>query len=916
MAQVPLPALLHFLANVADGREAADLTDGELLECFRHRRDEAAFAALLHRHGPLVLGVCHRLLHNPHDAEDAFQATFLLLLRRAHAIVKEGSVASWLHGVAHRVAVRLKDDNARRRRRERQAVRPPAADLLQQVLWRDLRAMLDEEVLRLPARCREPFILCFLEGKTNAQAARLLGCPTGTVQSRLAHARELLRAGLSRRGLALSGGLLATMLPQPAAPAASVALVEATVRMARVPLTAEAGGAAVSARVFTLAEGALATMLPSKIKVAVAVVLIAGVLAAAAGAPAWIDQPDLKAPPAPVQTAKGDPAGPADVRKALRDPDPQVRLKAALALTRAEELDEQAITTLIELLAVLPPAQRRQAERALQQVAEEWSPTPALTGDDEISRRILRDAWAGWWRNVDGQALLAAFKKRTLTPEQTARAVALIADLGDKDYATRQRAAAELVALGPPVVSILRQAQPGAELEVALRLEQCLKQIAENQDGDTLPAVAARLLVLRKPAGATAALLAYIGCVDDEVMKWEVAKALQRLAGAGTQVDADLIKALQDAAPMRRAVAGESLAAVADDEVRSAVRKLLADVDLAVRLRVAVALVCVGDRQAVPPLIDLLADAPADQWWRAEEILHELAGAMAPPPGAGDDAASRQKCRDAWRAWCAAHGANVKLSPRPVPPPLLGFTTIAACLPAPNNTKSLVIEVDRHGKVRWQFDCHYPVDVHVLPGNRVLVSEYDTKGKRVTERDFKGNILWQKTDLVESYNVQRLANGHTFVACRLRLLEFDAAGKTVFDQPIEESVGGGKLPDGQMVYLTIKGKCVRLDAAGKEVGRFDSGQDDNAVRVLDMTPRGNLLVSLCPKSAAAEFDLEGNKLWQARTPHFVGIPTVARNGHKVVGLYAQSNVVELDRSGKVVWEYATSGYLPFMARRR
>src|SRR5207249_4632549 len=109
-----------------------------------------------------------------------------------------------------------------------------------------------------------------------------------------------------------------------------------------------------------------------------------------------------------------------------------VRLKAALALAQAEQLDEEAITVLIDLLAVLPPPQRRLAEQALQQVAEEWSPTPALAGDDEISRRILRDAWAGWWRNADGQGLLAAFKKRTLSPEQTAKAVALIADLTDK----------------------------------------------------------------------------------------------------------------------------------------------------------------------------------------------------------------------------------------------------------------------------------------------------------------------------------------------------------------------------------------------------------------------------------------------------------------------------------------------------
>src|SRR2546421_2516657 len=151
MANIPLHTLVQLLRRASEDVGGADFTDGELIRRFRDARDEAAFAALLHRHGPLVLGVCHRILYNSHDAEDAFQATFLLLVRKAHTIVKLGSVASWLHGVAHRLAVRLKKDVARRRQRERRAARLPAPDLLQDVVWCDLRAMLDEEVQRLPA---------------------------------------------------------------------------------------------------------------------------------------------------------------------------------------------------------------------------------------------------------------------------------------------------------------------------------------------------------------------------------------------------------------------------------------------------------------------------------------------------------------------------------------------------------------------------------------------------------------------------------------------------------------------------------------------------------------------------------------------------------------------------------------------
>src|SRR5437762_11399301 len=271
MANVPLHTLLQLLRRASDDRRGADFTDGELIQRFRDARDEAAFAALLHRHGPLVLGVCHRILYNSHDAEDAFQATFLLLVRKAHTIVKLGSVASWLHGVAHRVAVRLKKDVARRRQRERQACRPMASDQLKEIVWCDLRAMLDEEVQRLPARCREPFALCYLEGKTNAEAARLLGCPKGTVQSRLTHARELLRAALARRGLVLSASLLATMMPQPAAAtAAGARLIESTLRMALAPSGHAAVAAGViSPRVLMLADGALGSTMLGKFTIAV-----------------------------------------------------------------------------------------------------------------------------------------------------------------------------------------------------------------------------------------------------------------------------------------------------------------------------------------------------------------------------------------------------------------------------------------------------------------------------------------------------------------------------------------------------------------------------------------------------------------------------------------------------------------------
>jgi RNA polymerase sigma factor (sigma-70 family) len=190
------------------------------------RRDEAAFEAIVRRHAALVFGVCRRILGDSHSADDAFQATFLVLARKAGRIRNSNSVSSWLHGVARRVAGRARESGRTRRWYERRWRRRPTPDALTEVVWRDLGAILDKEIQRLPERIRAPFVLCYLEGATNEAAARALDCPTGTILSRLSKARDVLRARLTRRGLVLSAGFLAAA-PSEAAVSVPRALIEA-----------------------------------------------------------------------------------------------------------------------------------------------------------------------------------------------------------------------------------------------------------------------------------------------------------------------------------------------------------------------------------------------------------------------------------------------------------------------------------------------------------------------------------------------------------------------------------------------------------------------------------------------------------------------------------------------------------------
>jgi RNA polymerase sigma factor (sigma-70 family) len=280
MAAAQLGHVLRHIRNLIGARSETESTDGQLLERFAVQREEAAFGALLQRYGPLVLGLCRRMLPDAQDAEDAFQATFLVLARKAASIRRQQSVGSWLYGVAHRTALRSRAATARRQAHEESAgdasVNPQDLDDPSAAAdRRELRRVLDEEVQRLPAKYRLPVLLCYLDGKTNEEAATQLGWPKGTVQGRLARARDLLQGRLTRRGVALSAAALGLWLAENAVPAAVPAALGSRTLRAALGFASGNVTAAVSAPVACLAEGTLKAMFIGKVKLVSALLLLA-----------------------------------------------------------------------------------------------------------------------------------------------------------------------------------------------------------------------------------------------------------------------------------------------------------------------------------------------------------------------------------------------------------------------------------------------------------------------------------------------------------------------------------------------------------------------------------------------------------------------------------------------------------------
>jgi RNA polymerase sigma factor (sigma-70 family) len=262
-----MKTVIRHLRRAALLHEGDDPADGQLLELFLVRRDEAAFEALMRRHGPMVLGVCRRVLRNVHDAEDAFQATFLVLVRKAGCLRSRELLANWLYGVAYRTAMKARTMSAKRRAKEKQMPRPevPPGETCEELL-----AQLDHELNRLPDKYRVPVVLCELEGRSRKEVARLLGMPEGTLSWRLAHAKKLLARKLSRYGTVAVGALLAE--------GAASACLSPVLRASTAKAVLTAG--AVPAKVMALTEGVMKAMLLTKLKITVcagALMVLAGV---------------------------------------------------------------------------------------------------------------------------------------------------------------------------------------------------------------------------------------------------------------------------------------------------------------------------------------------------------------------------------------------------------------------------------------------------------------------------------------------------------------------------------------------------------------------------------------------------------------------------------------------------------------
>jgi hypothetical protein len=498
---------------------------------------------------------------------------------------------------------------------------------------------------------------------------------------------------------------------------------------------------------------------------------------------------------------------------------------------------------------------------------------------------------------VDDDALMDFFKKRTLREADREKIQSLVKQLGDDSFEVRERATQMLITIGPAAEAQLKQAAESSDPEVKQRASVCLASLTKIASSGVIHA-AVRVLEAHKPKGAAEVLFNYLPFVADESTADAVRTALAKVAVNDGKPDKLLLDGLEDKVPSKRLGAALALYRTGLKDVRPALLKLLKDPDADIRFRFALMLGESKERDAVPALIEMIPDLKPHELRQAVDFLEQVAQDKGPKPPQGSTDA--KQLRENWSAWWQDNGQKIDFTKLDLTPKVLGRTLILDRAAGPG-AKALgrVYEIDKEGQTLWQVEgIRYPLDAKILGDDRVLISESLTR--MVTERNFKGEVLWQYQAQTAAYNVQRLPNGNTFLNCRSFLIEVDKDGKEV----LRHDLNGGacasaqKLKNGDIAMINLAGQYSVLSPDKKELKTFKT-EILPTLNGADLLPGGGVIVANSQAGKVVEYDAEGKAIWEATVQSPYGVSRMP-NGNVLVTSLATRSIIELDREGKEV----------------
>jgi hypothetical protein len=516
---------------------------------------------------------------------------------------------------------------------------------------------------------------------------------------------------------------------------------------------------------------------------------------------------------------------------------------------------------------------------------------------------------------TDGPGLATYFKKRTITVSNAERIKQLVRQLGEDEFKTREEASRQLMMLGPRARPFLQVALRDSDPEIVRRAQDCLERISRGMSVTAL-AAGVRTLARLKPPDAAAVLLNYLPSAEDERVAETIHQVLPYLAMRDGKAEPAFLEALKDESADKRAAAAVALAEVPLAEVKTTVRKLLHDRDQNVRMRVGLALVAHGDKEAMPLLIRSIDEVPLERNGLVFELLDRLARGTPPKEMPVTDQKANHKYFQAWDAWWKDHQDKISPSRLEQASRTLGFTLIALL------DLNTVEYIDRAKDVRWKIaDAQKPLDVQLLPGEeRVLIAEYNAN--RVSERNLKGEIVWQMP-VNGPLVAQRLPNGNTFIATVNQMIEVDKDGKEVFTYSRPdggEFMRATKLRDGGIACVVKLGvalsRYVRLAPSGrdfKEIKTWGVQVRTSGGRI-EVLPDGHVLIPEMDNNRVIEYDADGQRFWEVTLDQPIAAVRLP-NGNTLVTLMQENRAVEVDRAGKEVWQFKADSKVTRAYRR-
>jgi HEAT repeat protein len=577
----------------------------------------------------------------------------------------------------------------------------------------------------------------------------------------------------------------------------------------------------------------------------------------------------------------------------IKDESPEVRF--LIASTLARNLNALGFETLIELTAVLSDSKAQEAEDVLLDIVGDLAPQDIMKNKNTPKNNSV--IWKKWWSELNGENLLLQFTKKIPNQEDQKKIKDLIRELGDDKFEVREKASSKIKGLGDLVVPTLRSLTNSTDVEIKGRAKALLEEMGESKSKPVSSSLV-KILALKNTKGFLGALLAYLPVAESDEQFSDFLESAILYARKQPTASPEALELLDSENPRVKLASALLLLPFDDSNSKESVKKILGGKNPWIQSRLAMAMVGLADKSAMPVLIQSLADLTQEQASEADAFLFEIAGTNLPSdlPSSPSD---RKKTKDAWLNWWNKNADKISLAKC-----LMGnLQTISnGNIIISSLANNQVFELDRNGKSRWTISgLSGPMDAQSLPNGRILITEHHNM--KITERNTRGEILWTKTVTSNPLSSTRLKSGLTSITCRNMILEVDRTGKELLNIPRPQSdiMSAERLRDGTYLVATNQMTLLKIDRSGKEsnIIRLPLGVASHANDILQ---DGTTILPLTWHNKLQEMDPSGKVILDITVTQ----PTAAvKLPNKNILVATQTNppkLIELDRSGKQVSE--------------